>query len=109
MLRFGHSTLYWTICSYYFSSFQAYSLCPSISSFSTWNDDGDYDYSSHLRQPYDFSSHPRLFSFTYDLVEAAEIIILSLSLTFTSTTVQILAAFSPTGPLPYVPKNYPLF
>ena len=87
MLRLGHSTSSRAIRSYHLSHSQIFSRFPSFSSFSTWNDDGDYDYSSYLRHSYHFSSHPYLFSFTYDFVEDAEIIIFSLSLTFTSTTV----------------------
>ena len=86
MLRFGHSTSYRAIHSYHLSPFQAFSGFPSFSSFSTWDDDGDYDYSSYLHHPYNFSSHPHLFGFTYDFAEDAEIIF-SRSLTLTSATI----------------------
>ena len=98
MLHFGISTSYWPLgfLSYILFFTQTLSYPLSFSSFSTCDDDDDYDRGSlSSSSPSSFSDS---FGSTYDLDEDAKFS-LTLAVTIPSATIQTLADFSPTEPL----------
>ena len=96
-LGLGTSTSYWPfdLLSYipFFTSAPSAPL--SVSSFSTWDDDDDYDHGSLSSSRSSFFSDS--FSSTFDLDEEAKFS-LTLSFTFSSSTLPTLADFSPIEP-----------
>ena len=97
MLHFGISTSYWPIgflsSILFFLQTLAYPL--SLSSFSTRDDDDDYDLGSLSA-----SSFSDSFGSAFNLDEDAKFSF-ALSVTIPSAEIQILAGFSPTEPLSF--------
>ena len=99
MLHFSISTSYWPIgflsSILFFTQTLAYPL--SLSSFSTRDDDDDYDLGSLSASSPSFSDS---FGSAFNLDEDAKFSF-ALSVTIPSAEIQILAGFSPTEPLSF--------
>ena len=100
MLHFGISTSYWPIgflsSILFFIQTLAYPF--SLSSFSTYDDDDDYDHGSlSSSRPSSFSDS---FDSTFNLDEDANLSF-ALSVTIPSAEIQTLTVFSPTEPLSF--------